>query len=125
MKSQSKTWFWQSITVLYTVFFGVTLYLAYTGKLAIPLSHPWFDKVGHFVLYAIPTFLGHRILGFRRIRIQTVRIPLFPLLFTIFTIAEESVQSLSPNRTFDLIDLVCSFIGIGFGYWFAEKCRKS
>lgn len=136
MKSQSKVnRVWQGITLFYTAFFAITLFLAYTGQLAIPLADPPFDKVGHLVLYGIATFLGHRGFKYCTIRLQAirlttvrlniVRVPLFPLLFTLFTIAEELFQAFSPNRTLDAIDLIFSCLGIGFGYWLAEKCRQS
>jgi hypothetical protein len=36
------------------------------------------------------------------------------------------VQSLSPHRTFDLWDLVCSLVGIGLGYGLANwQIRRS
>jgi VanZ family protein len=116
MKSRS---LWQLFKFLYAAFFLVTLVLAYTGKLHIPLAQPPYDKAGHLILYGTATFLGHRILGYRRLR----RLPLFPLLFGIFTIAEELFQSLSPNRTLDAVDLIFSFLGIGLGYWLAERSR--
>ncbi|WP_445260504.1 VanZ family protein [Pseudanabaena sp. UWO311] len=49
--------------------------------------------------------------------------PLFPLLFFVFTVIEELAQSLSPNRTFDIGDLVASSFGIMIGYFLAEKLK--
>ncbi len=106
--------------ILYGCAFFVTLVLAYMGKLPSALTGN--DKLGHVVLYAIATFLGHRALGGRRWRrsLNGWYIPLFPALFGLFTIVEESCQSLSPNRTFDLGDLVASFLGIAIGWGWAE-----
>ncbi len=96
---------------------------AYTGYLPVAdlAKIRNFDKVGHLVLYFIPTYLGHRLCRGRHIR-QVI--PIFPSLFTFFTIAEELAQGLSPYRTLDAGDLVCSLIGIGLGYWVAQRQLK-
>ncbi|MEM8505450.1 MAG: hypothetical protein AAF716_20145 [Cyanobacteria bacterium P01_D01_bin.1] len=103
----------------YCAFFLVMLVVAYTGHLPVSeLSKIHnFDKVGHLILYCIPTYLGHRLCRGRHIRRV---IPVFPSLFTLFTIVEELIQGLSPNRTLDAGDMLCSLIGIGVGYWLAQ-----
>lgn len=114
--------FWAGLALMYAAIFGLTLVLAYTGNLPAWFQQiPLYDKVGHVVLYAIPTYLGHRLLRARSLRWLGVSWPLFPVLFGIFTIVEEASQGLSPNRTLDGMDLVCSFVGIGVGYWLAER----
>jgi polysaccharide biosynthesis protein VpsQ len=111
---------WLRFSILYTVIFGVILVLAYLGRL--PGFFANIDKPGHLILYGIFTFLGHRCLYQRRLG----RLPLFPTLFGLFTLTEELVQSLSPHRTFDLWDLVCSLVGIGLGYGLANwQIRRS
>jgi hypothetical protein len=111
---------WFRLGVLYTLIFGVILVLAYLGRL--PGFIAGMDKPGHVILYGIFTFLGHGCLNQRRLW----RLPLFPTLFGLFTLIEELAQSLSPNRTFDLVDLVCSFAGIGLGYGLANwQIRRS
>ncbi len=88
---------------------------AYTGHLPVAnLSKIYnFDKIGHLILYFIPTYLGHQLCRGRHIRRV---IPVFPSLFALFTITEELAQGLSPNRTLDAGDMICSLIGIGLGY---------
>jgi polysaccharide biosynthesis protein VpsQ len=110
--------------ILYGCAFLVILVLAYTGKLPGVLTGN--DKLGHLVLYAIATFLGHRALAGRRWfrGFNGWSIPLFPALFGLFTVVEEFCQSLSPNRTFDLGDLVASFVGIAIGWAWAEWRRN-
>jgi VanZ family protein len=39
-------------------------------------------------------------------------------------IAEECIQSLSPQRTFSLLDMVMSLLGISFGCWLIERKNK-
>jgi VanZ family protein len=108
--------------LLYAIVFLTILILAYTGNLPTQLELiPNSDKVGHVILYAIATYLGHCLFGYRRLRNG---LPIFPLLFTILTVVEEAVQGFSPNRTLDAIDLVMSLVGIGLGYQLAEKGNK-
>jgi VanZ family protein len=111
------------VTILYAGFFLTILVLAYTGHLPTFLTGN--DKLGHVVLYGIATYLGHRLLKYRRITMGHLGIPLFPLLFGLWTVIEEGLQSLSPNRTLDSMDLVCSFLGIAIGYWLAQRLKPS
>ncbi len=117
-------WIWKGLGFVYLAFFLLILILAYTKHLPVQLSQiPNYDKIGHVVLYFIATYLGHRVFNFRRISIRGVRVPFFPLLFTIFTVTEECIQSLSPNRTFDLMDMFLSCCGISLGFWLAERSK--
>lgn len=108
------------LSVAYCTFFLVLLAVAYTGHLPVSkLSKIHnFDKFGHLILYCIPTYLGHCLCRGRHIRRF---IPVFPSLFTLFTVVEELGQGLSPNRTLDAGDMLCSLIGIGVGYWLAQR----
>jgi polysaccharide biosynthesis protein VpsQ len=108
--------------LLYAIAFLVTLVLAYTGNLPPQLQQiPYHDKIGHVILYGVATYLGHTLLGYRRLRNG---FPIFPIVFAIFTIVEESFQGLSPNRSLDSIDLIASLFGIALGYQLAEKGQK-
>lgn len=115
---------WRLLAALYASLLLLILLLAYTGNLPPQLDRiPFYDKVGHLVLYGIATYLGHRVLQYRRFRLGTIALPLFPFLFTIGALTEEFLQVFSPNRTLDAIDLIASFLGIILGYWLAEKGR--
>ena len=107
----------------YALFFLVTLHAAYTNRLPLDwlAQLPYYDKLGHFVLYFIPTYLGHRLFKQKHIRLLSFSLPLFPILFTLFTLTEELIQGFSPYRTLDPIDLICSLIGITCGYLLAQK----
>ncbi|UBF29037.1 hypothetical protein K9N68_15060 [Kovacikia minuta CCNUW1] len=110
---------WKILGILYTGIFLTILVLAYMGNLPPVLTQN--DKLAHVILYGIATYLGHQILKLRRVKLGSFSIPLFPLLFGSFTVIEEILQSLSPHRTLDEIDLIASFAGICFGYWLAER----
>ncbi|MDX2229196.1 MAG: VanZ family protein [Leptolyngbyaceae cyanobacterium bins.349] len=114
-------WLWIVLSVIYAGFFGVILLYAYQGKLPGILTQN--DKPAHLILYAIATFVGHLACNRRKLRFANYALPLFPVLFTLFTTVEELLQTLSPNRTLDSWDLIASFVGIGLGYWLAELGR--
>lgn len=120
--TRSARWFWWGLGSLYAVTFLVILALAYTNNLPAWVNH--YDKLGHLILYAVATYLGHRVFARRRLHLKRFRLPLFPLLFGVFTLVEEGVQSLSPYRTLDAIDLVASFAGIALGFWLADRQAK-
>lgn len=107
----------------YALFFLVTLFAAYTNRLPLDwLSQfPNYDKLGHLILYFIPTYLGHRLFKQKHIRRLGLSLPLFPSLFTLFTLIEELIQGFSPYRTLDLGDMFCSLAGIVCGYWLAQR----
>lgn len=116
---------WRLLALIYLGIFLVILGLAYTNHLPPQLGRiPYYDKIGHGVLYAIAAYLGHRILGDRWWRLGRVSVPLFALLFGLFTLAEELVQGLSPYRTLDGGDLLWSFIGIAVGTAWAQGNRQ-
>jgi hypothetical protein len=110
--------------ILYCLTFLLILWLAYTHNLPTYLTK--IDKAGHLGLYGFATYLAQRALNYKRLRLGPWLLPMFPTLFGLFTLVEECAQSLSPNRTFDGIDLVCSFIGIAVGYGLAQlSCKRS
>lgn len=109
------------LALAYLGIFLVILYLAYTGNLPQYLGTiPYYDKVGHVVLYSIATYLGHRVIQRRHLRVGRWSLPLFPLGFALWTGVEEVIQQFSPNRTLDLGDLICSGLGIALGYWLSQ-----
>jgi VanZ family protein len=113
---------WGLLSLLYLGIFLAIMALAYTNTLPPQLGRiPYYDKIGHCVLYAIAAYLGHRILRRRWIRLLGRSLPLFALGFSSFTVVEELVQNLSPYRTLDLSDLLWSFVGIVLGTWLAQR----
>ncbi|PZD73991.1 hypothetical protein C1752_01617 [Acaryochloris thomasi RCC1774] len=118
MKEQKGCWI--ALGLLYAVAFSVLLVVAYTGNLPPQLAIiPNYDKPGHLIIYGIATYLGHRVLRWQRI--GRFRLPLWVIAFGSFTLVEEGLQAFSPNRSFDGLDLVMSFLGVGLGYWLAER----
>ena len=113
------------MTAAYTCFFLITLWAAYSNRLPLTwLSQfPNYDKLGHLVLYGIPTYLGHRLCKQKHFKVSRVLLPVFPVLFLLFTVTEELAQGFSPYRTLDAGDLLCSLLGISAGYWLAQRSK--
>lgn len=109
---------WLFLAIGYAAIFITILIFAYQGKLPAFLTQN--DKLAHVILYAIAAFVGHRACNRRSLKLGRFALPAFPLGFTVFTIAEELFQSLSPNRSLDAWDLVASLVGIGLGYGLAQ-----
>ncbi|KMW70901.1 hypothetical protein WN50_31790 [Limnoraphis robusta CS-951] len=90
---------------------------------------PYYDIIGHFFLYGIASFVCHRATNRRMMMIFHLPIPFGPFLFTLVTIAEEVLQHILPHRTFSLLDLGASLIGIVLFYkigeiWFPQNSSQ-
>jgi hypothetical protein len=76
--------------------------MAYRNALPPQLEYiPYYDKIGHVLIYGIAAYLGERWVRHRRFRLLGVRLPLFVTLFSLFVVAEELVQYFSPHRNLD------------------------
>ncbi|MDX2099522.1 MAG: hypothetical protein SFW36_17220 [Leptolyngbyaceae cyanobacterium bins.59] len=113
---------WRIAAIFYGALFLTTLLLAYTGHLPTQLAAiPYYDKAGHIILYCLASYIGHQFLRHRHFNLGEWHLPLWPLIFGVLTIVEELLQSLSPNRSLDWIDLVASLAGVCLGYALAER----
>ena len=113
------------LTVLFTLFILLIIVLADTGNLgilAIVYRIPYADKVGHFLLYGILILLINLTL-FRSIPTRSrIRIAAASgLTLAILIGLEELSHSNFSNRTFDLVDLSASYLGLIFFSWLAIK----
>jgi polysaccharide biosynthesis protein VpsQ len=113
------------LTFLFTLFILLIILLADTGNLgilAIVYHIPYADKVGHFILYGILILLINMTL-FRsypsrnRIGMAIVSSLTLSLLIGL----EELSQRNFSSRTFDLIDLSASYLGVTFFSWLSIK----
>ncbi len=117
--------FWRIACILY---FLTLLLIVITADLG-NLPYYWLEKLpnydvyGHFILYGIASVLIHQALGRQKIVIYNFFLPLGPFLFALVTIAEEMMQTFFPTRTFSLLDLSASLIGIILFYYIGELCH--
>ena len=70
------------------------------------------DKLGHFVLFGLAGFLSHHSLRRRWIRLGPLPVPLGPFAVSLLVIGDEILQSLSPNRSSGIDDLIANWLGI-------------
>jgi len=123
------------VAVLFGLFIVLIIVMANLGALGILgfiNSIPYGDKVGHFILYGILTFLID--LSFLRrntnsssasVRPNPNLIVLRIALILAFLIGlEEYSQLYFPSRTFDLVDLAFSYLGLIFFSWLALRIKK-
>lgn len=108
--------FTKSITTLFVLFIVFIIYRANTAALPFFLNLvyviPFGDKVGHFVLMGILSFLVNLTLQGARLSLFSREVLLGSLIVTIFVVLEELTQIFIPSRTFSLIDLLFDFLGI-------------
>jgi len=85
---------------------------------------PFGDKIGHFVLYGILTLLVDLALfcslPLLNRRLLVLRVA---LILALLIGLEEFSQKYFPNRSFDLIDLAFSYLGVIFFSWVALRIK--
>jgi len=123
------------LAILFGCFILTIIVLADLGKLGFlyPLyDFPYSDKVGHFILYGILTLLidltlfhssaqGASLTVIQSRKLLAVKIG---LILAVAITAEEFSQQYFSKRTFDLIDLTASYLGVIFFSWLALKVKK-
>ena len=114
-------------TILFTLFIILIITLSNLGQLGflkILNQLPFADKIGHFVLYGILTLLLD--LTFTRAlpppsrKLVVLRIA---LILSLLIGLEEYSQQFFAKRTFDLVDLTFSYLGVIFFSWVSLKIK--
>ena len=113
-----KNWLFAS-TLLFSILIVATVIGADTGRLPSSIDYiyhiPGGDKVGHFILYGILSFLLNQSALLLFPKKDVLRIILTTsLLLSIVIGFEEWSQSLFPSRTMSVIDLAASYAGVAF-----------
>jgi len=92
------------------------------------LSFVHSDVVAHILLVGMAGYLLHRALARRCWSLWGLALPIGPLIFTAISIFEESMQGLSPNRTFSWLDMFGSVLGVWLFFaldWLDRKRHSS
>lgn len=115
-------------TLLFAVFIIAIIILAdrgQLGSLGFIYDFPYGDKVGHFVLFGMlnfsATLTSFRALPNRSPKLLALSIG---LILALVIGAEEYSQKFFVKRTFDLVDLTASYLGLVTGGWIALKYKK-
>ena len=116
------------LTFFFTLFIILIIVLADLGKLGILKvvnQIPYGDKIGHFALYGILTLLFDltltRALPHPSRKLVVLRIA---LILSLLIGLEEFSQQYFPKRTFDLIDLTVSYLGVIFFSWVSLRVNS-
>ncbi|MBX7152855.1 VanZ family protein [bacterium] len=113
--SFNRRWSWYFI--LYLIFCVVIGANAYRNGLPAELSIiPYYDTIAHFFLIGWLGFLAHKAINEHSLAIKNFSIALGPMVIAFLSIMDESCQTLSPHRTFSLLDLAMNLSGILFFY---------
>ncbi|MBN2116391.1 MAG: VanZ family protein [Anaerolineales bacterium] len=116
------------LTVLFVLFIILIIILADTGSLGI-FYHinriPYADKAGHFILYGtlallIDLTLFRSFPSLSRKRVAVIGGLILALLIGL----EEFSQQYFSSRTFSLMDLTASYLGLVFFSWLAVKTQR-
>lgn len=95
---------WKRCFVVFTLVLAIIFFLAYVDKIPREIKAiPYYDLIGHFILFGLLAFLLQRTLEQRKKRTSIL---FTGLLIGSFAILEEFAQSMSFYRTFALTDLV-------------------
>ena len=96
------------IGVIVLADFGMLDILGFVNRI------PYGDKIGHFILYGILTLL----IGFALIRSfpshRRLLVFRIAIILALLIGLEEFSQLYFPNRSFDLVDLAFSYLGVIF-----------
>lgn len=114
--------------ILFALFIVLVIVLADAGRLGILSSFnslPFGDKAGHFILYGILTLLID-LSFFPSLPLQNrtrLAVKIGLILFLLIGLEEISQQFLA-NRSFDLVDLTFSYLGVIFFSWLAIRTKR-
>jgi VanZ family protein len=119
----------KKISVLFFVFIIVVIILADTGNLPRSIralyAFPNGDKLGHFILFGLLNFFITRALLSANPSKSRSWVTLSAgLTLALFIAFEEWSQQFFSTRTFDLLDLLASYLGLIVGGWAAYKIKR-
>jgi uncharacterized membrane protein YoaT (DUF817 family) len=109
---------WRLAFLAYFLGLAAIITGAYLGGLPDVIRNiPYADTFIHFIALGGLGYLAHRALGRRRFVLAGRDLPLGPVVICVLAVIEECLQSLSPNRTFSLLDMGANVSGTLFFYW--------
>jgi VanZ family protein len=117
------------ISVLFFVFIMIVIVLADNGNIP-PFIRAIYDfengdKLGHFILFSLLNFFATSALLSSLPSKSRSWVTLSAGLILALVIAlEEWSQQFFSTRTFDLLDLLASFLGVLVGGWVAYKIKR-
>jgi len=115
------------LSLLFVLFMLAVILLADLGAIPEPIKmiyrFPNGDRVGHFVLYGILTFLVNTAFP-RQVRMGRMNVFYGSAIIATLATLEEVSQLFLSNRTFDLIDLTFTLLGVACADWLVRFILK-
>jgi VanZ family protein len=114
------------LTILFIAFIILVIVLADTGNLGIVYritGIPYVDKAGHFLLYGILALLINLTL-FRSFPSRKRVAVISGLVLALLIGLEEFSQQYFADRTFSLMDLSASYLGVILFSWLALRSKS-
>ena len=109
---------------LFIVLVNVLADTRHLGLIGEVYDMPHGDKIGHFILYAVLTFLvSLALFELRSDRSTTVLVLVAAFAIAALVALEEATQAWLPSRSSDVRDLIASCLGIGCGALVALRFR--
>ncbi len=129
MQAGLACFFMKTISALFFIFIIAVIVLADNGSLPRSIravyDFPNGDKLGHFILFGLlDFFLVRAFLSSHPSRPRGWVTLSIGLILALLIALEEFSQKFFANRTFDLIDLFASFLGVVVGGWAAYKTKR-
>ena len=118
------------VSAFFLLFIITVIVLADQGSLPVFMKvmyrFPYGDKAGHFILFGLLNFFITSAFLSSHLPQPRSRLTLsVGFVLALFIGAEEWSQQFFSTRTFDLIDLSASYLGLLVGGWMAYKIWKS
>ncbi len=115
---------WNILLGAYSAFIAIVILFAYLSLIPTEIKVvPFYDSIGHFVLYGIWGYLSGRVLC-KGVFLGIMTVPAGLIVVSGIAVIEECFQLLSPVRTFSFIDLGWGLLGIGVS-WGLLKLAKN
>jgi VanZ family protein len=116
------------IALFFALFILLIIVLADAGRLGMfawITRMPLGDKAGHFILYGILTLLiDLTFLGSLPARNRILPAAISGISLALLIGLEELSQQFFTARSFDLVDLTASYLGVLFFCWVALRIKK-
>jgi VanZ family protein len=114
----------KALGVIFLLFILAVIVLADIGALPHSIRalyrFPYGDKVGHFILFGLLNFILTRAFLSSQVNPRRKLVTVSTgLILALFIALEEGSQQFFATRTFDLLDLTASYVGVALGGWLA------
>ena len=117
------------VSIIFLIFIIIVIVLADIGGLPPLMGElyhfPYGDKTGHLILFGLLNFfLTRAFLSLFLNRPRGWVAVSIGLTLALCLAVEEWSQQFFPTRTFDLFDLLATYLGLGIGGWAAWRMKR-